>query len=98
MSTTASVIAHVASDPAEIGALQVDHALTGSVSVLLRLVVAGSSLTVAGPAPVLRDLLAAQLAALDQADPEGGNRPEVEQPWAPPRPAAVAPARAGVAP
>jgi len=97
MSTTASVIAHVASDPTEIGALQVHHALTGSVSVLLRLVVDGSSLTVAGPAPVLRDLLAAQLAALDLADPERGNRPEVERPWTPPRPAAAAPTAAGVA-
>jgi len=96
MSTTASVIAHVASDPTEIGALQVHHALDGSVSILLRLVVAGSSLTVAGPAPVLRDLLAAQLTALDLVDPKRGNRPEVERPWTPPRPAAVAPTQAGV--
>ncbi len=101
MSTTASVIAHVNCDPTEIHATQVHHDHTETVSINLSLLVAGSWLTVAGPAAVLRDLLAALLAALDQADPEGGDRREVEQPWTPPRPAAVAPAtaptRAGVA-
>ena len=97
MPTTASVIAHVASDPTEIHATQVHHDHVGSVSINLSLLVAGSWLTVAGPAPVLRDLLAAQLAALDLVDPERGNRREVEQPWTPPRPAAMAPTQAGVA-
>jgi hypothetical protein len=90
MSTTASVIAHVNSDPTEVEAIQVPHAHTGQPSILLRLLVAGSTLTVAGPAPVLRALLAAQLAALDQADPARGNRAEVSQPFTPPRPAAPA--------
>ncbi len=89
MSTTVSVIAHVASDPTEVHATQVHHAHDGSVSVNL-------SLLVAGPAPVLRDLLAAQLAALDLADPERGNRPEARQPFTPPRPATLAPAPVGV--
>jgi hypothetical protein len=97
MSTTASVIAHVNSDPTEVEAIQVPHAHTGQVSVLLRLVVAGSTLTVAGPAPVLRALLAAQLAALDQADPARGNQAEVCQPFTPPgRPAPAPTTTAGV--
>jgi len=94
MSTTASVIAHVNCDPTEIHATQVHHDHTETVSINLSLLVAGSWLTVAGSAAVLRDLLAAQLAALDLADPGRGNRPEVERPWTPPRPAAVAPAPA----
>jgi hypothetical protein len=84
MSTTASVIAHVPSDPTEVHATQVSHAHSGGVSVNLSLYVAGSWLTVAGPAPVLRALLAAQLAALDQADPQGGDQAEVRQPFTPP--------------
>jgi hypothetical protein len=91
MTTTASVIAHVNSDPTEVEAIQVPHAHTQQVSILLRLVVAGSTLTVAGPAPVLRALLAAQLAALDQADPARGNQTEVCQPFTPPQKAAPAP-------
>jgi hypothetical protein len=96
MSTTASVIAHVHSDPTEVEAIQVPHAHTGQASVLLRLVVDGSTLTVAGPAPVLRALLAAQLAALDQADPDRGNQAEVRQPFTPPQKANPAPTSAGV--
>jgi hypothetical protein len=84
MTTTASVIAHVNSDPTTVEAIQVPHAHTTQVSVLLRLVVDGSTLTVAGPAPVLRALLAAQLHALDQADPARGNQAEVRQPFTPP--------------
>jgi len=87
MATTASVIAHVASDPTELHATQVHHD-TGTVSINLSLLVAGSWLVVAGPAPVLRALLAAQLAALDLADPERGNRSQVRQPFTPPDPAA----------
>jgi hypothetical protein len=45
---------------------------------------------------VLRALLAAQLAALDQADPARGNQAEVCQPFTPPHPAAPAPTTAGV--
>jgi hypothetical protein len=93
MATTASVIAHPDHDPTEVEAIQVPHAHTGRASILLRLVVAGSALTVAGPAPVLRALLAAQLAALDQADPARGNQAEVRQPFTPPHPA---PSSAGV--
>jgi hypothetical protein len=96
MATAASVIAHVASDPTEVHATQVDHAHTGQVSINLSLYVAGSWLTVAGPAPVLRALLTAQLAALDLADPERGNHREVRRPFTPPRPAAAAPTRVGV--
>jgi hypothetical protein len=95
MSTTASVIAHVATDPTELHATQVRHD-TGRVSINLSLYVAGSFLVVAGPAPVLRALLTAQLAVLDQADPERGNRGHLEQPFTPPRPAAVAPTQAEV--
>jgi hypothetical protein len=95
MSTTASVIAHVNTDPTEIHATQVHHP-TGTVSINLSLYVAGSFLTVAGPAPVLRALLTAQLAVLDQADPQRGNRDHLEQPFTPPRPATVAPSAAGV--
>jgi hypothetical protein len=96
VSTTVSVIAHLDHDPTQVEADQVHHAHTGQVSILLRLRVAGSSMTVAGPAPVLRALLAAQLAALDQADPERGDRAEVRQPFTPPRPpAAPAPTLAG---
>jgi hypothetical protein len=97
MSTTASVIAHVNSDPTEVEAIQVPHAHSGPPSILLRLVVAGSTLTVAGPAPVLRALLAAQLHALDQAAPDRGNRAEVRQPFTLPRLATPAPTNAGVA-
>jgi hypothetical protein len=95
MSTTASVIAHVATDPTQIHATQVHHD-TGTVSINLSLYVAGSWLVVAGPAPVLRALLTAQLATLDQADPERGNRDHLEQPFTPPHPAAPAPTAAGV--
>jgi hypothetical protein len=94
MSTTASVIAHPDHDPTEVEAIQVPHAHTSQPSILLRLVVDGSTLTVAGPAPVLRALLAAQLAALDQTDPACGNQAEVRQPFTPPRPAAPAPTTA----
>jgi hypothetical protein len=97
MSTTASVIAHPDHDPTQVEAIQVPHAHTGPVSILLRLVVDGSTLTVAGPARVLRALLATQLAALDQADPDRGNQAEVRQPFTPPRrPATPAPTTAGV--
>jgi len=95
MATTASVIAHVASDPTELHATQVHHD-TGRVSINLSLLVAGSWLVVAGPAPVLRALLTAQLAVLDQADPERGNRDHLEQPFTPPHPATVAPSAAEV--
>jgi hypothetical protein len=91
MSTTASVIAHPDHDPTTVEAIQVPHAHSGQASVLLRLVVAGSTLTVAGPAPVLRALLAAQLDTLDQADPARGNQTEVCQPFTPPQKAAPAP-------
>jgi hypothetical protein len=97
VSTTASVIVHPDHDPTEVEAIQVPHAHSGQASVLLRLLVAGSTLTVAGPAPVLRALLAAQLHALDQADPARGNQAEVCQPFTPPHPATVAPTAAGVA-
>jgi hypothetical protein len=95
MTTTASVIAHVNSDPTEVEAIQVPHAHTGQASVLLRLVVAGSTLTVAGPAPVLRALLATQLAALDQADPARGNQAEVCKAFTPPDPAPTTTAGVG---
>jgi hypothetical protein len=97
MATTASVIAHPDHDPTEVEAVQVPHAHTQQVSVLLRLVVAGSTLTVAGPAPVLRALLAAQLHALDQADPARGNQAEVRQPFTPPGRPAPTTTAAGVA-
>jgi hypothetical protein len=90
MSTTVSVIAHPDHDPTQVDADQVHHDHTGPVSILLRLRIAGSSLTVAGPAPVLRALLTTQLATLDQADPERGNRPEVRQPFTPPASAPTA--------
>jgi hypothetical protein len=90
MSTIASVIAHPDHDSTTVEAIQVPHAHPGQPSVLLRLVVAGSTLTVAGPAPVLRALLAAQLHALDQADPARGNQAEVSQPFTPPHPANTA--------
>jgi hypothetical protein len=96
MSTTASIIAHPDHDPTTVEAIQVPHAHTQQASILLRLLVAGSTLTVAGPAPVLRALLAAQLDALDAADPARGNQAEVCQPFTPPRPAAPAPTTAGV--
>jgi hypothetical protein len=96
MSTTTSVIAHPDHDPTEVEAIQVPHAHSGQASILLRLVVAGSTLTVAGPAPVLRALLAAQLHALDQADPDRGNLAEVRQPFTPPdHPAPTTTARVG---
>jgi hypothetical protein len=97
MSTTVSVIAHPDRDPTQVEADQVHHDPDQTISILLRLRIAGSSLTVAGPAPVLRALLAAQLAALDQVDPDEGNRPQVRQPFTPPRPAVPAPTVLGAA-
>ena len=96
MSTSASILAHVASDPTQIHATQVHHDLLETISVNLTVVVADSWLTVAGPAPVLRALLTAQLAALDAVDPERGNHYKVELPFTPPTPAVVALTRVGV--
>ncbi len=88
----ASVIVHPTHEPTQLRAAQVHH-LDGPPSINLTLEVtldvnATVSMTVAGPAGVLRALLAAQLAVLDQADPARGDRRDVERPFTPPHPAA----------